>query len=106
MKTSNSLILAGLLFGAACSDASATNFGGKFDIAQTSNSSTTSTRYYSAATALSIYAPVGPNADLLREAYFRKAFVNISYTPIACPPGTNGTCGQLTFITLDTTGIP
>ena len=106
MKTSTSLILAGLLFGAACSDANASNFAGKFDIAQTNSSSTTSTRYYNAAAGLSIYAPAGASADLLREAYFRKVFVNVSYTAIACPGGVSGTCGQLFYITVDALNIP
>ena len=107
MKSSlAALLFAGLMF-AASPDADAASFNGKFDIAQTDTfGSTTTARYYSAAAQLSIYAPEGANAELLREAFFRKTFVSVSYTPIACPPGTGGSCGALTFITVSAGNIP
>jgi hypothetical protein len=107
MKTSTSLLLAGLLFGAACTDASATNYSGKFDIAQSDNmGSPTTIRYYNMASALSIYAPANSNADILREAFFKKTYISISYTPIVCPGGVTGTCGTLVSISVNASNIP
>ena len=107
MKFSTSLFLASVLFGAISVDANATNFGGRFDMVQTDPSSSTGTlRYYNAAQALSIFAAPGSNATVLQNAFMRKTSVSISYTAQACPIGIGGSCGSLTFITVDANNIP
>ena len=101
MKTRHSILLAGLLFGGLCANANATNFSGKFDVVQTGSSGgTTTMRYYNYASALSIFASNDTNGSLLQGAFLRKAAVDIVYTPITCPAGYTGTCGNLYWISV------
>ena len=108
MKTSTFIAIAAALLGSMAFDANATSFfGGKFDFVQTDNSSSSgSLRYYNSAQGLSVFAAPGSNATVLQSAFFRKAYVSIQYTVIACPPGFVGTCGSLTYITVDAANLP
>lgn len=107
MSHGKSLTLTGVLFAALSASAHAANFSGKFDIAQTDGSSANGTiRYYNQAQALSIYAAPGGNASLLQDAFFRKSFVSVIYTPIICPGGIGGSCGTLTFISVSAINVP
>ncbi|KFN42587.1 hypothetical protein [Arenimonas oryziterrae] len=107
MTIRRSLLLASVLLAAACADAQAANFNGKFDIVQTTAATPAGTlRYYNAVNGLSIFAEPGTAADLMREALFRKTLVSIAYTPIVCPFGITGSCGTLTAITVNAGNIP
>jgi hypothetical protein len=107
VKFCSSIALAGAFFVGFGGAAQAANFSGKFDIAQTDGSSSIGTiRYYNQALALSIYAAPGGNASLLQDAFFRKTFVSVGYTPIVCPGGIGGSCGTLTFISVSALNIP
>jgi hypothetical protein len=107
MKIATSCIIAASLLALVVLDASAANFGGKFDFVQTDASSSTGTlRYYNSAQGLHVFAAPGSNATVLQSAFFRKAYVSIQYTAIVCPAGFAGTCGTLTYITVDASNIP
>lgn len=105
MKFGNSFLFVSVLFCAFGAPASAAYFGGKFDVAAT-DSSSSNVRYYNAAQGLSIYAAPGPSAAVLQDAFFRKTYVSLNYTPQVCPPGITGTCGSLTTITVSAFNIP
>ena len=105
MKSFAPLFIAGVLLAGVSLDASAANFNGKLDVVDY-NSASNSARYYSYTAGLSIFAPTGVAGDLLREAYFEKATVNVSYTPIACPGGITGACGNLLFVSVSAAAIP
>jgi hypothetical protein len=107
MKTRHTIVLAGLLLGGLSLDAQATNFSGTFDIVQTlSSGGTTTMRYWNAANHLFIYASNDTAGSLLREAFYRKATVTIAYTPIVCPAGESGTCGNVGYVQVKATDIP
>ena len=105
MKMITSIVVASALLG-SLGPARAANFGGKFDFVQTDSSSTGSLRYYNSAQGLSILAPPGSNATVLQSAFFRKAYVSIVYSAALCPPGIVGTCGTLSYITVDASNLP
>lgn len=107
MTLCKSTALAVVVFAALSANANAANFSGKFDIAQTTGASSDGTiRYYNQASALSIYAAPGGNGALLQDAFFRKTFVSVSYTPIVCPAGIGGSCGALTFVSVSAINFP
>jgi hypothetical protein len=107
MKIAISLAVASLLLVAVSQDASAANFAGKFDVESSDFSSNNGTvRFYSASQSLSIFAAPGAYASMLQEAFFRKTFVNASYTPVACPAGITGSCGTLNTLTIAASNIP
>ena len=105
MKSLVPLLVTGALLAGVSLDAHATNFAGKFDIADNFGTNT-STRFYNATVGLSVFAPAGIPGDLLREAFFRKTYVNVSYTPIACPAGITGSCGTVTTVSVSASNIP
>jgi hypothetical protein len=107
MKHVSSVLVAGALGLGLCANANATNFSGTFDIVQTlSSGGTTTMRYWNAANHLFIYASNDTAGSLLREAFYRKALVTIGYTPIVCPAGENGTCGNVSYVQVKATDIP
>ncbi len=108
MKRVSSVLVAGALALGLSANADAASFSGKFDLVQTGSSgSTTNIRFYNAASGLSIFtSATDPNGSLLQGAFLRKASVDIGYTPIVCPPGYSGTCGNLYWINVSTAAIP
>jgi hypothetical protein len=53
-----------------------------------------------------IYASNDTAGALLREAFYRKTSVYVSYTPIVCPFGENGTCGNAGYVQVVAADIP
>jgi hypothetical protein len=89
-----------LLFAAA---AHADNAAGKINIVQTSS---IGMRFFMQPQALSLFTTSAEHRELLLGAFFRKASLNVSYTKITCPGGITGTCGTVTFVSVDATAIP
>ena len=54
---------------------------------------------------INLYAEDGM-AEVLREAYFAKAKVMVSYTITPCPSGMAGTCGKPFYVQIQHTDIP
>lgn len=54
---------------------------------------------------VNLYAK-GGMADVLRDAYFAKAKVMLSYTVIPCPGSMTGTCGEPYYLQIQHTDIP
>ena len=94
-----------LLFTLAPSAALAENYGGRIDLVSALSASPTSYRAFVRASSLSLYAE-GRLADLLAQAFFRKAAVSVSYDVIPCSGGITGTCGRVRSVSADVTGIP
>lgn len=46
----------------------------------------------------------GNLAAILLETFFRKWSASVNYTPTPCHAGVQGSCGQVNFVTVDTTG--
>ncbi len=93
------------LLGLLSANAHALSYNGRIDLVQSTGANSTSVRYYISAQGLSVFA-TGVNETILREAFFRKANVSISYQPMDCPNGTLGTCGSLTLITVHALNLP
>jgi hypothetical protein len=93
------------LLGLAATNAHAINYNGRIDLVQSTGANGTSARYYIAAQSLSVFA-TGLNESILRDAFFRKAYVNLAYEPVQCPNGILGACGNLTVVTVHALNIP
>ena len=107
MKRVSSVLVAGALALGLCANANAAGFSGTFDIVQTmSSGGTTTMRFWNAANHLFIYASNDTAGALLREAFYRKASVYVAYTPIVCPAGENGTCGNAGYVQVVAADIP
>ena len=84
----------------------AASYNGTINLVQASEINGVETaRFYIAAGTLSLYAK-GIEQELLREALVHKAYVSVGYTPISCPPGILGSCGDVTLVTLSAVNVP
>ncbi len=80
----------------------AVNFSGKITLVQVTS---LGTRFFVQPKGLSLFA-TGEYRDVLRDAFYRKANVDVGYTTIACPGGITGTCGNVNFVSVDQSGLP
>jgi hypothetical protein len=91
------LLIALLLVMALPLPTRAANYVGKISLVEyTANG----TRFYIRSSHLSLYA-TGDQKDILLEAFFHKSNVSVGYASIACPGGISGSCGKVTFISID-----
>jgi hypothetical protein len=79
----------------------AQNYVGKLDLVQITS---LGTRFFVKATGLSLFAS-GDHKDGLTQAFFRKASVSVGFSPVPCPGGLQGTCGNVVSVTVDSTGL-
>lgn len=75
----------------------AVNYVGKITLVQVTAQGT---RFYVRAQRLSLYAK-GEYRDVLLEGFYKKSNFSIGYTPMTCPSGITGTCGKVTFVSVD-----
>jgi hypothetical protein len=103
MKRKACLVLgAALLLLHLAVPAAAVSFSGKISTAQSSGKGI---RFYVQAKGLSLFA-TGDMQALLLEAFFHKTTVDVAYTITPCTGGIHGTCGTVTFVSVDATNIP
>lgn len=88
---------AGLMLLHLAVPAAAVNFNGKITLVQ---SGAAGTRFYVQPKNLSLYA-TGDMQAILLQAFFRKAAVDVTYTIMPCKGGINGTCANVTMVTVD-----
>lgn len=79
----------------------ADNYSGKIDLMQFTSSGI---RFFVKSTALSLFAS-GDAREILLVGFYRKASLSIGYTPTPCPPGISGTCGNVSFVSVDSTNF-
>jgi hypothetical protein len=89
---------AGLMLLQMAVPAAAVNFNGKITLVQSSTAA--GTRFYVQPRNLSLYA-TGDLQAILLQAFFRKAAVDVTYTIMPCKGGINGTCANVTMVTVD-----
>ena len=83
-------------------DAHAVNFSGKITLVQVNSNGT---RFFISSAGLSLFAPA-EHREVLLQAFFRKAPVDIGYTVTPCPGGITGTCGNVNFVNVVASNIP
>jgi hypothetical protein len=83
-------------------DLRADNFSGKITLVQVNSNGT---RFFISGKNLSLFAPAEPR-EVLLQAFFKKAPVDVGYTVIACPGGITGTCGNVNFVNVNAVNIP
>jgi hypothetical protein len=79
----------------------ARNFAGKISLVQTTSAGT---RFFVRPQSLSLFA-TGDYRDVLLEAFFHKSSVSVGYTAITCPGSITGTCGNVTFASVDVSNL-
>ncbi|HEY6229942.1 MAG TPA: hypothetical protein VIW64_01650 [Pyrinomonadaceae bacterium] len=96
------LILVLFLSLASAMPALAVNFFGKITLVQVTS---LGTRFFVQPNGLSLFA-TGEYRDVLLQAFYKKASVSVAYNTVACPGGITGTCGNVTFVTVDQSNLP
>jgi hypothetical protein len=79
----------------------AQNYHGQIDLVSTWEQSM---RFFVRAQRLNLFA-TGESRGLMLEAFFKKAYLSVAYTTMTCPPGVEGRCGKVNFVTADITGL-
>lgn len=92
-----------LLLALSAPAAFADNVSGKMTVVQTNS---LGMRFFFGPQKLSLFTTSAEHRELLLGAFLRKANVDAAYTKIACPGGITGTCGTVTFVSVDVTAIP
>ena len=87
----------------ASPSAEAANFFGKITLVQVTGTEGT-LRFFVSGSTLSLFAS-GDFKDVLLHAFYHKATASIAYTVITCPGGITGTCGTVTFVSVDQSGF-
>jgi hypothetical protein len=103
MRT-KSLLWIGVVLGLllAVQPAYAVNFHGKIQLVQVTSAGL---RFMTVAPSVSLFAS-GDAKEVLLQAFYKKAAVDIGYTVIPCTGGITGTCGTVNFVSVNTTGLP
>lgn len=94
-----SWVVAACMVVAGVRSADANNFAGKITLVQVTGSPG-SLRFFVSGSGLSLFA-TGDYKEVLLHAFMHKATVSLSYTPITCPGGITGTCGNVFLVTVD-----
>lgn len=82
--------------------AQATNFNGKVRLVQVTSAGL---RFLTdSSPAISLYA-TGDFKEVMLQGFYRKAGMDIGYTVIPCTGGITGTCGNVNFVSVNTTGF-
>ncbi len=76
----------------------ADNYSGKIDFVQVNSSNT---RFVVSSRGLNLYAN-GAFRDLMIQGFYRRSGFTVTYTPVKCPTGIKGTCGNVSGLTVDT----
>jgi hypothetical protein len=74
---------------------------GKVDLVE--KTAKRSMRFFVRESGLSLFAR-GDAKEILLQGFFAKASMSVAYTPIICPNGISGTCGWVTFVSVDQPG--
>jgi hypothetical protein len=82
--------------------AAAVNYHGKIKLVQVTSAGT---RFLTETGPVSLFA-TGDFKEVLIQAFFKKAALDIGYTVIPCTGGITGTCGNVNFVSVNTTGLP
>lgn len=82
--------------------AHAVNFHGKIKLVQVTG---VGLRFQTASPSVSLFA-TGDAKEVMIQAFYKKATLDIAYNTIACPAGITGTCGNVTFVSVNDTGLP
>lgn len=93
-------VVLGLLL--AAQPAHAVNFHGKIKLVQVTGGGL---RFLTASPSVSLFA-TGDAKEVMIQAFYKKAALDIGYTAIACPGGITGTCGNVNFVSVNDTGLP
>ena len=84
--------------------ADADNFNGRITLVQVTGNPGALRFFVSGGSGLSLFA-TGDYKEVLLQAFMHKAFVSLAYTPITCPGGITGICGNVVFVTVDSTNF-
>ena len=79
----------------------AENYVGKIYLAAVTDQGT---RFFVQAQTLSLYA-TGEYRDILLQGFFKKSTISIGYTPMKCPGSIQGRCGNVNFVSINTTNF-
>ena len=82
--------------------AQATNFHGTIRLVQVTSAGL---RFLTATTPVSLYA-TGDAKEVLLQTFFKKGTVDIGYTVIPCTGGITGTCGNVNFVSVESSALP
>ena len=74
---------------------------GKVDLVE--KTAKRSVRFFVRDRGLSLFAR-GDAKEILLQGFFAKARMSVGYTPVICPNGITGTCGWVTFVSVDQPG--
>jgi hypothetical protein len=81
--------------------AHAVNFSGKIQLVQV----TSGLRFLAAGSPLNLFA-TGDAKEVLLQAFYAKAHVDIGYTVVPCTGGITGTCGTVNFVSVNSANLP
>lgn len=80
----------------------AANFSGRIFVVQNTSQPGVLRFFANTPTVISLFAS-GDFKDVLLQAFFHKANVDVSYTPITCLDGITPPCGTVTSVSVNTT---